>query len=251
MKLLVLLLAIVASASALQLFTLRTVTQRHAQCAPRAAVFSMSEAADDAGAEPAADAAAEPPAEPPAKEEDGDDLLNSPAFLKQKLKVLEGELKKVMEETEVARAAAEQQKEEFGSKRDRLEADFENFKARHYNATLEKQVEAKSKLVEEFLPVLDNFDRARGSISTDGPESEAVNARYQQMHAGLMASLEQMGVAKVPTVGEPFDYNMHMAISKAPSADYEEDIVCEEMQPGYTCEGNLVRAAYVMVSMGM
>tara|TARA_B110001452_G_C15126768_1_gene392650 strand:- start:51 stop:791 length:741 start_codon:yes stop_codon:yes gene_type:complete len=245
MKLLVLLLAIVASASALQLSTLRTAPQRHAQCAARTAVLSMceAEAADDAAA---ADA---PAPAPPAKEEEGDDLLNSPAFLKQKLKVLQGELEKVTAETEEAKAAAELQKEEFGSKRDRLEADFENFKERHYKQTLEKQVEAKSKLVEEFLSVLDNFDRARGSIATDGPESEAVNSRYQLMHAGLMASLEQMGVAKIPTVGEPFDYNMHMAISKAPS-DYDEDIVCEEMQAGFTCEGNLVRAAYVMVSMG-
>ena len=245
-KLLVLLLlVIVASSSAFQLSTLRIVPQCHAQCAARAALLSMceAEAADGGAPEPAADTA------PPAKEEEGDDLLNSPAFLKQKLKVLQGELETVMAETVEAKAAAEQQKEEFGSKRDRLEADFENFKQRHYSATLEKQTEAKSKLVEEFLPVLDNFDRARGSIATDGPESEAVNARYQEMHVGLMASLDQMGVAKIPTVGEQFDYNVHMAISKAPS-DYDEDIVCEEMQPGYTCDGNLVRAAYVMVSMG-
>ena len=51
--------------------------------------------------------------------------------------MLEGELAKVLEQTEEAKVAAEAQKEEFGSKRERLNSDFENFKARHYNSTLE------------------------------------------------------------------------------------------------------------------
>ena len=106
------------------------------------------------------------------------------------------------------------------------------------------------KLINEFLPVLDNFDRARGSIETAEGEEVETNERYQAMHAALMESLTSMGVTKVPTVGEEFDYNLHMAIQQIPNPEYDEGIVCSEMQPGYTCKGLLVRAAYVMVSSG-
>ena len=78
----------------------------------------------------------------------------------------------------------------------------------------------------------------------------AVNAQYVELEEALQATLEELGLRKIPTVGEEFDYNLHMAIQQAPSDEYDEGIVCSEMQPGYTCGGVLVRAAYVMVSSG-
>jgi len=114
--------------------------------------------------------------------------------------------------------------------------------------TIDAQVDARIKLLNTFLPVLDNFDRARASISPDGDAAEAVNGEYQAMHAGLMGALEGLGVEKIPTIGEEFDYNLHMAIQQMPSDEYDEGIVCAEMQPGYTCKGKLLRAAYVAVS---
>jgi molecular chaperone GrpE len=59
----------------------------------------------------------------------------------------------------------------------------------------------------------------------------------------LMASLAAMGVETIPTVGEDFDYNLHMAIQTVPSDEIEEDKVAEEMQAGFTCQGRLVRPA--------
>ena len=41
-----------------------------------------------------------------------------------------------------------------------------------------------------------------------------------------------------------------MAIQQQPSDEYDEGVVCAEMQPGYTLGGKLLRAAYVMVSAG-
>ena len=45
-------------------------------------------------------------------------------------------------------------------------------------------------------------------------------------------------------------HGRHMAIQTEPSDEYDEGIVCEEMQTGYTCDDKLVRAAYVKVSAG-
>ena len=88
-------------------------------------------------------------------------------------------------------------------------------------------------------------------IKPEGEEQEATNARYQDMHTALMTTLTDMGMEKIPTVGAEFDYNLHMAIQQIPSDEYDENVVCSEMQPGYTIKGQLVRAAYVMVSSGM
>lgn len=189
---------------------------------------------------------APPPASP--KAADDGDLLSSAAFLKQKLKVLEKELEEVKVSTEEAKVQAEEARTEFSQKRTRLQTDLDNFRARHYNATIDAQIDARIKLLNSFLPVLDNFDRAQASISADGEAAEAVNGEYQTMHATLMEALEGLEVAKIATVGEEFDYNLHMAIQQVPSDEYDEGIVCTEMQPGYTCKGKLLRAAYVAVS---
>ena len=135
------------------------------------------------------------------KEEAGDDLLSSPAFLKQKLKVLEKELTKIQEDTEVAKAEGEEQKEAFGEKRERLNTDFENFKKRNTQSALDAQITAQIKLLQDFLPVVDNYDRARGIIQTEGPEQEALAAQYETVYATLEKAMADLGVTKIATVG--------------------------------------------------
>lgn len=66
--------------------------------------------------------------------------------------------------------------------------------------------------------MMDNFERARKSISPEDEEGEATNARYLQMSDALMATLGQMGVDQIPTVGTEFDYNLHMAIQQVRAA---------------------------------
>ena len=148
-RLSLLLAGLFAGASSLQLFGARTALTRatshppvrSAQWARAGELLAMADEAEEeaaaaepaepaAEAEPAPEAAADgqPQAAEKPKEEAADDLLNSPAFLKQKLKVLEKELQKLAEETEGAKAEAAAQAEGFGDKRQRLQADFENFK---------------------------------------------------------------------------------------------------------------------------
>jgi hypothetical protein len=63
--------------------------------------------------------------------------------------------------------------------------------------------------------MLDNFERARKSISAEDEEGATTNNRYLEMRDKLMATLGQMGVEQIPTVGTEFDYNLHMAIQQA------------------------------------
>lgn len=172
---------------------------------------TMSEAEEPAADTPADESDA-PPAPPP--KDSGDDLLSSAAFLKQKLKVLEKELEEVTASTELAKEEASAAGEEFSQKRTRLQSDFDNFRARHFNQTIDAQIDARIKLLSQFLPVLDNFDRARDSITANGPDEEQTNAEYQKMHELLMSALDDLEVTKIPTVGEEFDYNLHNAIQQ-------------------------------------
>lgn len=181
--------------------------------------------------------------------EEEEDLLSTPAFLKQKLKVLEKELADVQAQTAMAKAEASELSTEWEQKRTRLQTDFDNFKARHVNQTLEAQLDVRIEVLKQFLPVLDNFDRARASIRPEGAAQEATNAHYTKMHAGLMATLGELGMKKIEAVGTEFDYNLHMAIQQMPSDEYASGIVCTEMQPGFTCQGKLLRAAYVAVAI--
>ena len=106
------------------------------------------------------------------------------------------------------------------------------------------------KLLQDFLPVLDNFDRAQEAIRPEGAAQEAVNAKYTELHDELMKILGELGMEKIDAVGQEFDYNLHMAIQQVPSDEYEEGVVCGVMQPGYMVKDQLLRAAYVMVSAG-
>ena len=82
------------------------------------------------------------------------------------------------------------------------------------------------------------------------PFSPTINGEYQALHAQLMGALDSLDVKKMEVLGTEFDYNMHMAIQQVPSDEYDEGLVCSELQPGYTCSDKLLRAAYVMVSAG-
>ena len=171
----------------------------HSACrAPVAVVMADADGpADDMGAaaaaeedvvdpasdvEPAAEAAEEEPAAAAAEEEEEEeeeDLLSTPAFLKQKLKVLEKELAELEEKTVATREEATVVSEEWSSKRERLQGDFDNFKARHVNQTLEAQLEARIKARYEPCRTLDAQD-ARIGRRSEAQQPTSSQARSAQ-----------------------------------------------------------------------
>jgi molecular chaperone GrpE len=63
-------------------------------------------------------------------------------------------------------------------------------------------------------------------------------------------SLGREGIARVATVGQPFDPSVHEAIQQVETADHAPGTVLAEVQPGYTQGDRLVRAAMVVVAKG-
>jgi molecular chaperone GrpE len=125
----------------------------------------------------------------------------------------------------------------------RLQAEFENARKRAERERMEYRDYAAASVVEQFLPVLDNFELAlKASGSTEQLRS-GVELIVKQMEDVL----RQMQVTAVPTVGEQFDPRHHEALGSVERADLPDQHVAEEIRRGYKIREKLLRPAMVRV----
>jgi len=130
----------------------------------------------------------------------------------------------------------------------RLQAEFENYKkrtAREY-AAIEERVEDRTIL--GFLDLYDNLQRAFANHATD-KDTESFVAGVEQIFGQFSQLLEQFGVQRIPTVGEPFHPAVHEALLSVES-DQERNRILEEFLPGYQRGERVLRASKVSVSQG-
>ena len=126
----------------------------------------------------------------------------------------------------------------------RVAAEFENFRKRSVRERDEIVRRSSQRLVEALLPVLDSFDSAfTHEPSTPGEESTLKG--MQSTHQQLLDVLAREGLEIVLTVGEPFDPNVHEAVTGGGSGHL---VVTAEMRRGYTLGGRVIRPAMVGVS---
>ncbi|MFT5207915.1 MAG: molecular chaperone GrpE [Candidatus Omnitrophota bacterium] len=128
----------------------------------------------------------------------------------------------------------------------RLTADFDNMKKRLNKRTEELVKYANEKIVEELLLVIDDFDRALGSLD-EGHDLQTIKDGMHMVQKTFHKILEQNGVAAIDTTGKVFDPNFHEAVGEVVDNDQEEDAVASEVQRGYTLNGRLVRPSRVQI----
>lgn len=104
------------------------------------------------------------------------------------------------------------------------------------------------KIVNDLLPVVDNLERALASIDPANETLAAFAEGIQLTHKSFVDALARHQVAVVSPEGEPFDPNLHQAVSAVPNPDVEPNTVLNCFQKGYTLHGRLVRPAMVVVS---
>jgi molecular chaperone GrpE len=104
------------------------------------------------------------------------------------------------------------------------------------------------KMVNDLLPVVDNLERALAAIDTSNETFAAVVEGIQLTHKSFVDALVRHQVVAVSPEGEPFDPNLHQAVSAVPNPDVEPNTVLNCFQKGYTLHGRLVRPAMVVVS---
>ena len=145
-----------------------------------------------------------------------------------KVEELEESLKEAKDQQ--LRAAAEAQ-----NVRRRAEQDVE--KARKF---------ALEKFVKELLPVIDSLEKAQEAMEDGASETHREGvAMTLKMKKDVLA---KFGVEVVDPQGEPFDPQLHEALTMVPSPDVEPNSVIEVMQKGYLLNGRLIRPAMVVVS---
>lgn len=176
----------------------------------------------------------------------------------------EAEKAEVNETAEAAPAADEEQAAEENASTDakaeaavaemqqrymRLQADFANFKKRTAGEKLQISEVVKMEVLQNVLPVVDNFERAL-QVPQDKltDELKSFVDGYEMIYKQLMTVLEKEGVVKIDAVGKPFDPNYHQAVMRVASDEYDNDVVVEVLQEGYLLGDKTLRPAMVKVA---
>jgi molecular chaperone GrpE len=148
---------------------------------------------------------------------------------------------------QVSRAEFDQLKGERDQLVDRLarmQAEFDNARKRAEREKNEYRDYANGAVVEQFLPVLDNFALA---LAANG-SAEQLRSGVQLIVKQMEDVLRQMQVTAVPTVGEAFDPRVHEALGTVERDDMPDQHVAEEIRRGYKIRERLLRPAMVRVA---
>lgn len=127
----------------------------------------------------------------------------------------------------------------------RVVADFDNFRKRAHREQSSIVERASERVLKAMLPVLDGFDAAL-AIETQTETEEKLLAGMRSTHALLLDTLAKEGLEVIPTWYEPFDPDLHEAVT-APAEGAGRLMVTEELRRGYRLKGKVLRAALVAV----
>jgi molecular chaperone GrpE len=149
------------------------------------------------------------------------------------------------EEPEDPLARAERERDEYLDLARRTQADFENYRKRAAREAAAAGERAKSGLVRELLPIVDNLERALISAE-EGEQHLAEGVRL--VHSELIAVLERNGVQQFDPAGDRFDPAEHEALSMRSEDGAEPGMVLDVVEKGYRANGTVLRPARVVVS---
>jgi molecular chaperone GrpE len=129
----------------------------------------------------------------------------------------------------------------------RTAADFDNFRKRTQKDLAEEKKRAKEDVVREFLPVIDNLERAV-SAATTASDITAVVEGVRMVLKLFEDQAGRLGLTKVKAVGERFDPALHDAIQQVETDEHPPGTVISEVVAGFRLGDKLVRPAMVVVA---
>ena len=138
------------------------------------------------------------------------------------------------------------ERDEYLEALQRLQAEFTNFRKRVLRESEQAGQRASTQMIEELLPVLDNFERAMQAAAEH--DQEVLSGGVELVYNQLRDVLVKRGLCEIDAHGQPFDPNQHDAILCQPSAEHEEGTVMQVIEKGYQLEDRVVRPAKVIVS---
>jgi len=133
----------------------------------------------------------------------------------------------------------------------RAVADFDNYRKRVAREKEELARFTSERVVAALLPALDNLERAIEAAQAHGAENSSLLEGITQVYNQFRRTLMEFGLQEVIAgAGQPFDPNLHEAVSQVDSAAHAEGHVIEQLQRGYKLADRLLRPARVVVSKG-
>lgn len=134
----------------------------------------------------------------------------------------------------------------------RERADAQNIRRRHDEQYAQLQNVVKAKVIRDLLPAIDNLERALKHVPKDLQGNDYVKG-VEGTVKQFDKVLADLGVQKIKTVGEVFDPALHEAVGMEdgdpPDGGQVVEVVCEELQPGYAVDGEVIRHAMVKIKM--
>lgn len=142
----------------------------------------------------------------------------------------------------------EQKIDELTRDLQRTRADFENYRKRVEAEKDAAREAGQRSAILKLLPVIDTIERAIGYVPDDLKEN-----KWAQGIVGLVKnlekSLESLNLKRIDAQkGTPFNPDLHEAIQFDEDAEGEQEVIAEELQPGYLLNGKPARHAMVKVT---
>jgi len=130
----------------------------------------------------------------------------------------------------------------------RAQAEVQNVRRRTERDVANAHKFALEKFSSELLPVVDTLERALQSATDSESDDDSIREGIELTLKMLTDTLKKHGVEQNDPLGEPFNPELHQAMSMQPNPDMEPNTVMAVLQKGYTLGGRLIRPAMVVVS---
>jgi molecular chaperone GrpE len=150
------------------------------------------------------------------------------------------------ESLEARIAALEKEKKDNWDRYLRAAADLENLRKRQKRELDDVRLESKGRVLKEMLPVVDNLERAIEHATAQAGTNPIVEG-VQLVLRQFLTAFERLDVTPIEAGGQPFDPNLHEAISQQES-DAPPGTVVQVLQRGYKSGDRLLRPALVVVA---
>ena len=141
------------------------------------------------------------------------------------------------------------EKAEIHDKYIRLYSEFDNYRRRTQKEKLDIIKNASEKIIVGLLPVLDDMERAmKYERSGNEPDNETDREGLTLIYNKMYNYLKQQGLEEIHAVGEPFNVDLHEAVTTVPATKEEEKgLVLDEIQKGYKLNEKVIRFSKVVI----
>jgi molecular chaperone GrpE len=165
-------------------------------------------------------------------------------------KAIEDSLEEQLDESERLQEqleAAETEAAEYLEQLQRSQAEFANYKRRNERERDDFIKLANAALIAKLLAILDDCERALETVPDNLRGLTWVEGIYL-IERRLLMTLEEEGLSEIEAVGKKFDPELHQAVTREETTEYDEDEIISELQKGYRLNDRVLRPTMVRVA---